>query len=425
MRALYKQEKPFRVVLSTMMIVGLASFVGGCDDSSGNGNGGDGDDDQADSSGPGDLPDSLETVTVSSYDEFQDALDEAAEIDEEDVDDGSAFFIRVAEDIDDGFEQNGALTYNGTVSLYIEGESEMRTLDADGHSRIIEIDSAPWDDDTPMWFSDLRFTNGVIADGAFEGGGAIDSDHPLVINHSEFENNSAEEDRGGAIYSASGKVEIYNSSFTGNVAERGGAVYMPDNDAEHVIVNSEFTNNESDRRGGALYGIQVSIQDSTFTENESTATGQFNRGGGAIHIAGGEIRNSEFKENTAGTIAGAVFHEYRMSLHIVDSEFVDNQAGNRGGAVGVFQSGSSDAEDASDVSVNVENSEFELNRHTSGGQIEGGAIVVSSGQGEVDIVSADSTYIDNDAPPLQVDTGELVDEGGNTFEPEEDRPDEW
>jgi len=423
--------RPFRFVISAASIACLAALASACGGSSSNG-GDDDDDGQGDPSDPdngevsGDLPDFFESATVSSHGEFQSALDDASEYspDDEDVEEGAAFLIEMSEDIEDGFDENGALTYDGNVSLYIRGDTTMRTLDAGGHSRILEIDSIPGDDDVRIWISETRFTGGVIDDGSFEYGGAIHSDHHLVVEDSEFANNMAPEASGGAVY-CHGDVEIRNTSFSGNSSgERGGAVYMTDGSAEQLIVDSDFSDNEAGHSGGAIYAEEVTVHDSVFTDNEAVSSVRYDRGGGAIHASGGEINGSEFSGNTADLIAGAVLHYYLTSLDIADSEFTENRAGNRGGAIGVFENGSTNVDD-SDISVNVENSVFDSNGHPSGGVIDGGAIIVSAGQGAVDIVSADSSFIDNDAPPLVVDTGELVDEGGNTFEPEDDRPDEW
>jgi parallel beta-helix repeat protein len=118
-------------------------------------------------------------------------------------------------------------------------------------------------------------TNGAIGLG---NGGAID-DTASTATVQEFSGTflgNGTGTGGGAIDASN--VSIVNTSFTNNTAQGGGAIFNPNNGAASFIVSeSSFTSNSASTTGGAIGG------QSTLTLNNDTFTSNFaSSGGGAV-----------------------------------------------------------------------------------------------------------------------------------------------
>ncbi|MBO7725788.1 MAG: hypothetical protein J6S40_04915, partial [Thermoguttaceae bacterium] len=121
-------------------------------------------------------------------------------------------------------------------------------------------------------------------------------------------------------------VSIEDSVFSGNT---GSAISLT-NIGLHVTRGTFTGNTGSD--GGAINtsGSTVTIDDSTFSANEATASG------GALYASGGTVtvNNSTFDGNTAATNGGAVYSGSSTRLTVNYSWLVNNTAtGGSGGAV--------------------------------------------------------------------------------------------
>ena len=145
-------------------------------------------------------------------------------------------------------------------------------------------------------------------------------------------------------------VELENVTMTGNNVERyGGAVYT-ESTATTTVVGSSFTRNTAGIEGGALFGNVgglLSVTDSTFTENHSE------KRGGAIGVYdNAAIYSCVFTGNSAVN-GGAIYsgnEEPRIAcngwgdemskagMQVVDCEFTDNLAAERGGAIHAYMS---------------------------------------------------------------------------------------
>ncbi|MCX7543843.1 choice-of-anchor Q domain-containing protein [Marinicella gelatinilytica] len=133
---------------------------------------------------------------------------------------------------------------------------------------------------------------------------------------------------------------LESMQFVGNSGF--GAVYFPgpQNNSEALVVNgSTFTNNVSSSDGGAISirgVLDVIITDSTFSQN-TTSSGNSN--GGAVYIL------SAFN---SALYSG-------QEVHIINTDFIDNQTSQKGSAMSVI----------GDIPVLIENSRFSGNQSLS------------------------------------------------------------
>ena len=170
---------------------------------------------------------------------------------------------------------------------------------------------------------------------AYNLGGAIYVNDGIDIINSSFSGNKVYVD-GGAVY-AEGKTYIYNSKFeenkaTGKTSARsfGGAVRSNgDTTIDTCIFNDNFAYNN----GGAVYSNkETTIKKSTFQRNEA------NDDGGAVYSEDdATVTDSMFEKNSVqGETARRAFGGGLCSygeVTLTNTNFYDNYANNRGGAV--------------------------------------------------------------------------------------------
>ena len=171
-------------------------------------------------------------------------------------------------------------------------------------------------------------------------GGAIVNGHQLALEDCLIEDNRAGQ-VGGGVYSAgytfAGLLTIRDSVIRDNLSTGGGGLYVADTDAvlENVsfIHNAAFGTPTSNSYGGALsikssnLTFNVEIQDSVFADNYSEASG------GAIFSSNSfEAINSEFRNNRAAQRGGAIFTQLKAP-RLSDTLFYGNWAGYEGGAI--------------------------------------------------------------------------------------------
>ncbi len=356
-------------------------------------------------------------ATVTNYEEFQAALDEAAaDFEEYSDEDDAAFLIIVDDDIDDGFDQHGEWINSATIDIYVQGSSAQRfTIDSTGHSgRMFREEGAFGRDDRDTYFERLRFQGGD--GGVLDGNPDQNRNIRLHVYDSVFTGNSAEQ--GAAIYGQ--QVWITNSVFTDNSAtgagtqdSDGGAVWVSNG---LVVDSGEFRNNHAEAAGGAIHSSAeqaVSIVSSLFIDNEAAS-----RGGALLLSDGGTIENSEFRTNSAGS--GGVINygpapkvsTREIPLEIKGSTFIENQAANRGGVIH-----GDDRDTNGETHIRITDSYFDHNKADS----EGG--VAATRARDENIYVGDSSFFANDEPVLHTswggvtgNPGDLIDEGGNVFE---------
>jgi hypothetical protein len=218
------------------------------------------------------------------------------------------------------------ITFTGEAVLDGGG---LITLSGGGTTRILYLDSA-YDVPTPrLVVQRLRFREGqgpAEGDDTARGGGAIYRDGgSLTVIDSIFEDNHApspgQDIAGGAIYGfGGGDTIIAGSVFTGNSASDGGAI-------------------------GSLNG-DLTVINSSFTDNAATGTGgnPGNGGaGGALYMDGGgeatALCGVTISGNNAGAIGGGCFRvsndgtgTFAMDRSTVEDNAVTaSDSGNAGG----------------------------------------------------------------------------------------------
>jgi predicted outer membrane repeat protein len=220
------------------------------------------------------------------------------------------------------FAFGGAQLITRSVTLIGNGSANT-ILDVNTNDRLFGITSGA----VNVTFDGLTFRDGFAGDGA-----AIHSEHTgtLLLRNSLFTNNAAIYD-GGAIYSAQGVVNSERCVFLSNRAGLdGGALYTRTGNTAHI--GSTFTDNRAASDGGAIYSSagDISAADSTFYMNRAADDG------GAIAGQGSWIRlaviGSSFINNEAVDVGGAI-GVARCSLLVAECLLADNKAGWDGGAI--------------------------------------------------------------------------------------------
>jgi predicted outer membrane repeat protein len=262
--------------------------------------------------------------------------------------------------------------------------------------------------------------------------------------------------RGGAIYTTAGTNIIDDSTFEGNTAPDesrgangmgGGAIYLSPS-GEMIIRDSHFTansadGNETSGRGGAVFADgNVTIVNSTFTRNSSTAPG------GAVAIGAGSlarIYTSVVQGNVTPGLGGGIYTE--GEVRVASSALIANDAAV-GGAVATdaTQAGSTllsnvslvantqDSGDSLELSVGsatVDNSVFVgdtvVSRATVRNSVSANALPGGTGAGNIEAdplieagptPGADGQYdgIDDDYGSVELQAGSpAIDAGSNAL----------
>ena len=153
------------------------------------------------------------------------------------------------------------------------------------------------------------------------------------INNTAYGNSAA---AGGAIFWNAANATIKNSIFINNSANYGGAVHIAKENSTFegcVFENNEATYNS----GGALrlYGDNVKITNSRFTDNKAAANG------GAVFAvkSNNVISNSNFTGNHANSGGGIFFDTNTADSKVVDCNFINNTLRASDGA-GILWKGS-------------------------------------------------------------------------------------
>lgn len=184
------------------------------------------------------------------------------------------------------------------------------------------------------------------------GGGAIYQDTDSTASSvtigtdAEFIGNQTETSHGGAIMNFNGgdgatvtigagaKFDSNKAGKTGGAISNWGGIVS--------VADASFTNNSAATNGGAIYNDTYFQEDSSFTIDGATFTGNKAEGissqGGAIYNAGKlTVNNGEFIGNSATRYGGAIADSYQNASQtdINNSIFKENTA-QSGGAIALW-----------------------------------------------------------------------------------------
>ncbi|MFN2622808.1 MAG: choice-of-anchor Q domain-containing protein [Chthoniobacterales bacterium] len=208
----------------------------------------------------------------------------------------------------------------------------------------------------------IQNTSTYSSSGSTQKGAALASSAGTVnITGCSFTANLASLE-GGAVYLAAGTMNVTNSTFADNVAAictscgSGGAISM--NTGTLTVTGCTFTNNFAGERGGAIYNGS-----GTGTVSNSTFTG--NRGdlGGAIGSFGTtNVSNSTFSSNSTstndnivGSGGGAIGIE-NGTTNITNCTISGNSAENSGG--GIYNQGTANVTNSTITGNSVARNNF-------------------------------------------------------------------
>ena len=246
---------------------------------------------------------------------------------------------------EDGFGQKGAAFWADKLNLTLDGVTvtAYRQLIGSGASNDFGLaGGAVALDNGTLTILNSTLTNNTTTKpgGGWRAGGAVlvGVNGSLVVDQSTFEGNSVVAPNnggagGGAIMMEKGvgDATITDSIFKNNSANAyGGAIFVSGPDRTVTISGSQFTGNSAVKGGGALHsGVKLNVSDTVFRQNTAAD-------GGAVYLTAGvsDFSDVRFEQNSATAAGGAIYNKASGSdMTIVNSDFVNNTAVTRGGAI--------------------------------------------------------------------------------------------
>ena len=279
----------------------------------------------------------------------------------------------------------------------------------------------------------VTLTNATLINGKADKGGAIYNDGSLTLSDVKLSDNAADS-YGGAVFN-NGNLVVGNSVFDSNdivnrgsaSVDYGGAAIYNWYDGVLTVSGSNFTNNiKNYKNGDRLVGAIATIGDATISD--SYFVNNTGRWGGAISTAGyllaGDdvntltVSGSTFKEN--GGLYGAGIFVWGSDFTVSDCVFDKNTAfgkgnmtpnNNNGAAIEVTDTNKAiagtitgsnftnnkaqygGAIDICEGNIKITDSEFVNNS----ADVEGGAIDISTVNGDPEVSISGSKFINNSA----------------------------
>ena len=223
---------------------------------------------------------------------------------------------------------SGPLPISGRNNLTIDGGSSKVTIDSQGSSRIFNVDNS-----TDIHFLNLIIQNGRSIDTDGGSGVLVEQNSELSISDSVIQNNDSLFG-GGGISTLNSTLTITNTTIQNNTCTLGGGAGIHAETSSVSISTSLIQENTSSAFGGGidvLTGGSIIIAYSTISSN--TAIG----GGGGIFISVDStvtlhhsLVDSNSSQNNGGGISCA------GDITIQNSTITNNQAGLTGGGIHLF-----------------------------------------------------------------------------------------
>jgi hypothetical protein len=155
----------------------------------------------------------------------------------------------------------------------------------------------------------------------------------VTIENSEIYSNTGQNDS-GAIYNNIGTMSIHNSHIYDNksldcsATSRGGGLF---NNGILTINQSTISNNRASN-GAGIYNVGTITLENVTIEGNLTYYGCYGDGGGMINDAQASVVNSGFIDNYGAAYGGGLYTGSNSQMTITDSTFTQNQA-TAGGAI--------------------------------------------------------------------------------------------
>ena len=269
----------------------------------------------------------------------------------------------------------GIFNFNNIANVHISGMNFQRCF----HALMLRRVAA-------ATVSNCSFTENN-ANAAYGAGSCLFLDRTSVtIVNSVFQNNRAQW-QGGAIYAITSTITIIRSTFNRTVvSESVGGAIRARTGSRIMVYDSTFGHNTARQSGGAIHcqehnPCRFSAVNTVFIDNRARVGD-----GGAIYVAGQilSLANCPFMDNYAGNGGGAVHNQGGGNTVSIDGlHFSNNVAVNHGGALYIV---------GTRTSIDVSRSSFVDNAAVRGG---GGAIYSNGRYANVSL--ALSTFTNNTA----------------------------
>ena len=194
---------------------------------------------------------------------------------------------------------------DGAASTIIDAtgrdESVVRCITAEGPGTVL----------VGLTFTGGTGHRGLRGAGTALGGGLLALGASPTIRDCVFVGNSASHNGGGAYCGPAADVRFERCRFEANTAEKGGGLLSVS--SRPVMIDCVFKSNEASYCGGGLFAAKASrpvLRGCTFITNRAAY-----QGGGACSLdSAGEILDSSFERNRAGSRGGAVYFGFRTSM---------------------------------------------------------------------------------------------------------------
>jgi len=194
---------------------------------------------------------------------------------------------------------------------------------------------------TGIAFSNCTFDNNTMGNGAvmYHDGRETDiSADNMTFTNCDFTNNTAQDWGGAAMYSWQGGLTFDNCNFTGNTGGNGGAVYINLSEkgigADYVqILNSNFTDNTAtDNGGGAIYSFRGSftVDNCTFDSNIGLSGSQIRSSGDDKEVI---VRNSTFTDGVSEFGGAQACYGDNSEFYLTNNTYTGAEAATSGGAL--------------------------------------------------------------------------------------------
>ncbi|WP_400247197.1 Ig-like domain repeat protein [Methanobrevibacter smithii] len=334
---------------------------------------------------------------------------------------------------------DGILTLDSDIAMtddeaagFVDGVAINKNIRIDGKGHTISAEDLGRIFSIGEGFT-VTLTNATLINGKADKGGAIYNDGSLTLSDVKLSDNTADK-YGGAVFN-NGNLVVGNSVFDSNdivnrgsaSVDYGGAAIYNWYDGVLTVSGSNFTNNiKNYKNGDRLVGAIATIGDATISD--SYFVNNAGRWGGAITtsgalIAGDDVNTltvsgSTFKEN--GGLYGAGIFVWGSDFIVSDCVFDKNTASGKGDMTPNNNNGAAievtDTNKA--IAGTITGSKFTNNKAQYGGAIdicegnikitdsefvnnsadvEGGAIDISTVNGNPEVLISDSKFINNSA----------------------------